>query len=290
MVELEPEPLLRLRALVRSRRTPLQPTALPGGLVVRARGRGLETADLRPFSYGDDPRHIDRNATARTGQPQVRTFHAERDATTLMIADFRPSMLWGTRRTLRSIAAAEALCLTGWQAIGLGGRVGLIAVTGGQTVYQPAAGRDRAMVAVIGAMVQAHARALSAAMAPDPPLADALTRAIRVAPQGAQVALATALDHPGAAFDDRVAELRRRTTLSVIRIADAFETEPPQGVFRYATMDGNTGAAPARVRVQTKNQTQHQNQTKNQNQPNDLITATYLAHLPPDAQNHAIHG
>ena len=37
-----------------------------------------------------------------------RTFHAERDRTVILIADFRPSMLWGTRRTLRSVAAAEA--------------------------------------------------------------------------------------------------------------------------------------------------------------------------------------
>lgn len=185
-------------------------------------------------------------------------------------------MLWGTRRTLRSIAAAEALSLVGWQAIGLGGRVGLIAVTGGETVYQPAAGRDRAMVAVIGAMVQAHAQALAHAMQPDPPLADAMARASRVAPHGAHVALATALDHPGAHFDDRVAELRRRTVLSVIRIADAFETEPPKGVFRYATVDGGTGTAPA--------------QELSQDHPVDLITSTYLAHVPPDAQSQAIHG
>ncbi|MEM7744772.1 MAG: DUF58 domain-containing protein [Pseudomonadota bacterium] len=276
MVTLEPEPLLRLRALVRNRRTPPQVTSLPGGLVVRAKGRGLETADLRAFAYGDDPRHIDRNATARTGQPQIRTFHAERDSTTLLVADFRPSMLWGTRRTLRSIAAAEALSVIGWQAIHTGGRVGLIAVTGGETVYQAAAGRDRGMVAVIGAMVQAHARALGHAADPDPPLSDALARARRVAPRGAQVALATALDHPGEEFADRVAALQRRTALSVIRIADAFETEAPRGVFRYQTADGRAGAAPAHALAPED--------------PAGLITATYRTHLAPDAQEHQLHG
>ena len=109
MIELLAKPLLDLRGLVQQSRGELAVTSLPGGLVTRMRGRGLETAELRAFAFGDDPRHLDRNATARTGQLQVRLFHAERDRTTILLADFRPSMLWGTRRTLRSIAAAEAL-------------------------------------------------------------------------------------------------------------------------------------------------------------------------------------
>lgn len=230
----------------------------------------METADLRAFAHGDDPRHIDRNATARTGSPQVRNFHAERDRTTLLVADFRPSMLWGTRRTLRSVAAAEALCLAGWQNVAEGGRVGLIAVTAGAPVFQRAAGRDRGMVAVIGTMAAAHAQALRQAGKADPPLADALGHARRIAPRGAEVLVATALDHPGADFVEQVEELRRRAYLSVLRIADAFETAPPRGVFRYATASGRTGAAAAAPRLA--------------DDPQGLIATTYHAGLAPDAQ------
>ncbi|TXM93858.1 DUF58 domain-containing protein, partial [Methylobacterium sp. WL122] len=62
---------------------------------------------------GDDRRHIDRNATARTGILHVRTHHDERDRAVVLLADFRPSMLFGTRRALRSVAAAEALASLG---------------------------------------------------------------------------------------------------------------------------------------------------------------------------------
>ena len=75
---------------------------------------------MRLWSEGDDRRFIDRNATARTGELHVRTHHDERDRAVVLVADFRPSMLFGTRRALRSVAAAEALVLLGWRIVGDG--------------------------------------------------------------------------------------------------------------------------------------------------------------------------
>ena len=270
MINLDPDHLLSLRALVRAESKAGPVTQLPGGQVTRARGRGLETAEIRAFAHGDDPRHLDRNTTARTGQPHTRSFHAERDRTTLLVADFRPSMLWGTRRCLRSVAAAEALCLAGWQAIAAGGRVGMLAVLAGDTVARPARGRDRGMVGVIGALARAHAQALASADDADPPLAEALETANRIAPRGAEVILATALDSPGAGFEAATMALGQRTGFSVIRIADAFETEPPRGRFRFRTRAGLTGlAAPA------------------SNPPPDpagIVSQVYHAALGPEAQ------
>ena len=244
MIELSAEHLLRLRELGTKNIGTTPVTSLPGGVVVRPRGRGLETADIRVFEPGDDPRHIDRNASARTGTPQVRLFHAERDRTTILIADFRSSMLWGTRRTLRSIAAAEALTIAGWRAVAEGGRVGLIAVTSDQTTLLAPRPRERAMVRVIGGMVQAHRMALGDPSLRDPPLSDALARAHRIAPRGAEVLIASALDQPGSDFAERMLALNSRVRLQIIRIADAFETDAPEGHYRFATAgnpDGRTG-------------------------------------------------
>lgn len=236
--------LLRLRHLLRRQPGGRGATALPGGLVTRHRGRGLETADLRPFEIGDDPRHIDRNATARTGHPQVRTFHAERDRTTLMIADFRPTMLWGTRRVLRSIAAAERLCLAGWRAVAEGGRVSLIAVSAAPPVYVPPRGRERGMIGVIGGLVRAHEQAIAAARqgTEDPPLAPALAMAERLAPRGADVLLASGMDTPGEAFASAARALGRRASLAILRIADPFEIAPPPGTYRYLVGAGQRPA------------------------------------------------
>ena len=198
-VAADTEHLLSLRHLVRNlpeRR--LAPTGLPGGFVTKRRGRGLETVDIRIFSEGDDIRHIDHNTTARTGVPHVRTFRDERDRSVLLLADFRPSMLWGTRRAFRSVAAAEALTIVGWRAVEAGGRVGLIAFGAGEPVFVPARGRERGMIAVVGGLAAAHRAALDAAsetpMAEGRPLDDMIELAIRLVPAGGSVFLASGLD------------------------------------------------------------------------------------------------
>ncbi|MFD1333947.1 DUF58 domain-containing protein, partial [Methylopila musalis] len=96
---------------------PRRLAARPGGVVTRRRGRGSEIDDVRPWTDGDDIRHIDRHATARTGELHARTFRDERERAALLVADFRPAMLFGTRRAFRSIAGAEALALLGWRAV-----------------------------------------------------------------------------------------------------------------------------------------------------------------------------
>jgi uncharacterized protein (DUF58 family) len=228
------EALLNLRHLVRNipeRR--LAPTGLPGGFVSRRRGRGLEAIDIRVFSEGDDIRHIDRNTTARTGIPHVRT---------LLLADFRPSMLWGTRRALRSVAAAEVLSLAGWRVVDAGGRVGLIAFGAGEPVYVSPRGRERGMIDVVGGLAAAHRGALEAAAAMqdtrDRPLDDALELAAGLTPGGASLFLATGLDSPGEGFDSIATALNHRASLTVLLITDSFENDPPPGSYPFMTAAG----------------------------------------------------
>src|SRR3954454_20368782 len=136
-VSIDTEALLRLRHLVAQARSLRadRTTALPGPIVTRRRGRGSEPDDIRLWSHGDDIRHIDRNTTARTGVPHVRTFRSEQELTTLLIADFRAPMLFGPRRAFRSVAAAEILGLAGWRAVGIGGKVALLAVGGPEPLF-----------------------------------------------------------------------------------------------------------------------------------------------------------
>lgn len=253
-VAADTETLLKLRHLVRhipERR--LAPTGMPGGFVTRRRGRGLETLDVRVFSYGDDIRHVDHNTTARTGVTHVRTFHDERERTALLIADFRPAMLWGTRRALRSVAAAEALALTGWRVNEAGGRVGLIAFGAGAPVFVSARGRERGMVSVIGGLAAAHRAALLAAADSqdqgDRPLEVALEMAAGLVPAGGAVFLATGLDNPGADFDALATALKRRAALTVLLVTDAFEQRAPAGSYPFVTGEGRVRWASVRSKA-----------------------------------------
>jgi len=220
-------------------------TAMPGGFVHKRRGRGLEVADIRAFEDGDDIRHIDRNATARTGVPHVRTFQDERDRTTLLIADFRAPMLWGTRRAFRSVAAAEQLALVGWRAIGEGGRVGLMTLSGAEPTFVPARGRERAMVAVVGGLVKAHRIALdqqveTPQLKPQP-LDECLRMIRQIAPRGASVVLASSLDEPGDDWERAATALGHRVALSVLHLRDAFEQSPKAGAYPFESETGRVG-------------------------------------------------
>ena len=87
--------------------TVLRPIALQlgGDLRSQARGGGLDLAELREYQPGDDVRHLDWSATARTGIPHVRQTYAERALDVWLLVDVSPSIDWGTaRRTKRNHA------------------------------------------------------------------------------------------------------------------------------------------------------------------------------------------
>ena len=253
--------LIRLRHTALAAAAPKALAALPGGFATRAKGRGLEVADVRPYVAGDDLRHLDRGTTARTGRPHVRQFQEERDRVVLLVADFRPAMFWGVTRALRSVAAAEALVLIGWEVVEAGGRVGVLVLRAGQPAIAPPRGRVRGMLDAIGVLVGAHGEGIADLVAghggqgstqtPDPPLDRALARAERLVPAGAEVIIASGFDRPGDDLGDRLGQLARRRRLRLLRIVDAERGRLPPGGYPIKLPDGRRarvhldGTAPA---------------------------------------------
>jgi uncharacterized protein (DUF58 family) len=216
--------------------------SMPGPIAAKRRGRGSEIDDIRVWTYGDDIRTIDRNSTARTGVPHVKTFREEREHTTLLLADFRPAMQFGTRRAFMSVAAAEILALSGWRATDAGGRVGLLAVGGTEPLLVRARPSDRGMLAVISALLKAHAVSLDLQSA-DPVLSlDTVLRiAAKALPRGGTIVLASNLDDRGDQFEDAVRLVLHRCDLKIACISDAFERSAPAGIFPFETRNGVRG-------------------------------------------------
>lgn len=241
-VTVDAEELIALRAyILRNQAVHSPASSLPGGFAITRRGNGQVIADSRVYIHGDDLRHVDRGATARTGDLYVRTFHEERDRVTFLVADFRPSMLWGMRRAFRSVAAAQALALIGWQAVETGGRVGLLAITAEERVLVVSRPRASGMLAVIGGLVRAHAQALKEAAqgAKDGDLADALDGLHRIVPRGAEIIVASALDHRGAEFEATLGVLSRHRSLRFLVVEDKALTELPAGHYPLRSASGD---------------------------------------------------
>jgi uncharacterized protein (DUF58 family) len=72
-----------LRALLR----PQETQVFAGNQVARARGEGIEFADLRPFTPGDRPRRVNWRASARRGVLWVNEAHPERNADVVLFLD-----------------------------------------------------------------------------------------------------------------------------------------------------------------------------------------------------------
>lgn len=209
----------------------------PGTSATRKRGQGHEIREIRPYAEGDDLRHLDAAATARTGTLQIRSFHEDRERSLMLIADFRRPMLWGTRGALRSVAAAEALVLAGWQAVQAGGAVGALALSDQGVMVQLPRPRARGMALVGGLLERAHDAAL-AYRGPVQSLATELSQSSKLIPRGAGVVLASGFDDVGDGLDAALASLRARGPLTLFLIEDAFETAPPPLPVPVATGGG----------------------------------------------------
>ena len=85
---------------------------VPGDFRAHGRGLGTELAAVRPYQPGDDVRHIDWNATARTTVPHVRERVPERAIETWLLLDVSPSMNFGTAdRRKADVAEGVALAV-----------------------------------------------------------------------------------------------------------------------------------------------------------------------------------
>jgi uncharacterized protein (DUF58 family) len=102
--------LARLETLrVRTRRKFLG--GRPGGHLSPRRGAGLEFADYRPYTPGDDPRYIDWKLYSRTDRPYIKLFQEEEELYTYVFVDCSASMAYPSGNGKESAARDLALSL-----------------------------------------------------------------------------------------------------------------------------------------------------------------------------------
>ena len=102
------------------------------------RGRGMEFDQVVKYEWGDDPRDIDWNVTARLGEPYRKRFVEERDLTITFIFEDSPALQFGSEgRTRRETLLETAALLMMISAINRD-RVALVYSSPGQSWFQRA--------------------------------------------------------------------------------------------------------------------------------------------------------
>ncbi|NBV41690.1 DUF58 domain-containing protein [bacterium] len=115
------------RIEIRSRR--IVNTSLAGEYHSVFKGQGINFAEVREYSHGDDVRQIDWNVTARAGKPHVKVFNESRELTVMILADLSGSGRFGSQVQTKRELTAELVAVLGLCAARNNDRVGTMLFT-----------------------------------------------------------------------------------------------------------------------------------------------------------------
>ncbi len=119
------------------------------------KGTGLSFAEVRPYQYGDEVRNIDWKVTARTGNPYIKVFEEEREASVIIVLDSSASMFYGSGKKDKYRYAVELAATIAYSAISANDMVSLVVFNAaGHQLIPPGKGRPQ-LFKMISKMVEA---------------------------------------------------------------------------------------------------------------------------------------
>jgi uncharacterized protein (DUF58 family) len=202
---------------------------MAGRMQSALRGRGLIFEELREYLPGDDIRSIDWRVTARTSRPVVRIYGEEKERPAILVVDQRINMFFGSRRSMKSVTAAEAAMLCAWRILGSGDRVGGF-VFGDTGIGEVRPHRSRNAVIALADRIAEKNALLSAAYADTPApaaLDDALRRTASIARHDHLVVIVSDFDGHGSVTRDLLLQLSAANDVICLLIYDPFLLELP---------------------------------------------------------------
>lgn len=216
----------------------------PEGRAVRAgnhlsklRGRGMDFAEVRNYQAGDEIRHMEWRVTARTGRPHVKIYQEERERPVVILTDFNPSMIFGTRIAFKSVVAARLTSLLAWTVIKQGDRVGGFFFSAREHSEFTPRGRDSGVLPLLASL--SHYTAQSDAEREEKPrmLSDALIRLRRVVRPGSILVLISDFYSMDNECEKHLNRLRGHNDILAYHICDRVELAPPKPQ-QYAITNG----------------------------------------------------
>jgi uncharacterized protein (DUF58 family) len=245
--------LIALRPRCQALRLPMrQPaaSALAGAYRSRFRGRGVDFLESRNYQPGDDIRNMDWRVTARTGRAHTKVFQEERERPVLIVLDASPSLYFGTRQRLKSVAAGQMAAAIAWAAIRRGDRVGgFLFAPGRHRELRPAGGRRGAMRLIQGLVEWLEP--LPGSSPATEPLSAVLERVRHTARPGSLVIIISDFFSMDEECNRHLSRLRQHNDVIGCQVLDAAEYRLPSG--RYPITDGEKAAVLDMGRNESRN-------------------------------------
>jgi uncharacterized protein (DUF58 family) len=204
-----------------------------------ARSQGMDYAESRPYTPGDDVRRIDWRVTARTGRAHTKLYRPERGGDLFCIVDLRAPMRFGTRAAYKSVLAAHLAALAGWAAATGGERFGAL-LAGARDAVIPLGTAEASTAALCSALVaDASFGAALSSQEPggDAPLERLAARAAAESALGTRFVLVSDFADAQGALERTLGALRARGDAVLLCVRDALEIRLPPPA-RYPLTDG----------------------------------------------------
>jgi uncharacterized protein (DUF58 family) len=199
-------------------------SAVMGGHSTLFKGRGLDFAECREYSPGDDIRAIDWRVTARMGRAHTKIFTEERERTVFIIVDINNYMEFGTRKTFKSIQAARAAAMIAWRGHELHDRIGAVLfghIPEKIQVIRPSRSR-KSIWAMLKTLCTPGERQ------EDVKIEDALITADRCIPTGSLVFVMSDFFKRTPDFENTLGMLSKRCEVTLVQVSDPSDKDIPE--------------------------------------------------------------
>ena len=183
------------------------------------KGRGMEFAEVREYTPGDDIRSIDWNVTARLGYPFVKKFTEERELTVVLAVDLSASGAFGSGAQFKRELATEVCSILAFSAVRYNDKVGCILFTDDVELYIPPQKGKQHVLRVIRELLYFQPQGKGTK------IGVALQFLSRVLKRKAVVFLVSDFMDPD--FETPISVVARRHDVVPIAVTDALEQELP---------------------------------------------------------------
>ncbi len=206
----------------------------------KLRGRGMDFAEVRNYQAGDEIRHMEWRVTARTGKPHIKIYEEERERPVIILADFNPSVYFGTRIAFKSVVLARLAAILAWSVVVEGDRVGgLLFSRATHHEFLPRS-REFGVLPFLAALSQ-YTQELPPSSAQGSneksSLSYALQRLRRVVKPGSMIVLISDFYSMDKESEPLLSRLCSHNDIMAYQLCDPLEIAPPEPA-QYAITDG----------------------------------------------------